>query len=209
MNSWRLSEHIGPDVPGQAEHDFAQTAFLFHSLRSRLCNAPILQSLGDAGDKIAGATVSPQTMKADRLRHNIRKVGGPTASLVSQSGLRQHHTGAPAAYCFDIHTRRASRTTRLSAPEHHRYVRVLDWKVAHEATKTNRIAEKAPEAFDSALNINFDDLSPAVDPYHRSRLGYLGEQLLLQMNHPDQIRDGRFGFAVLQPLHGSVDELFD
>ena len=39
-------------------------------------------------------------------------------------------TGAPAAYCFDIHTLRASRTGRLSALEHHRYVQVLDWKVA-------------------------------------------------------------------------------
>jgi hypothetical protein len=46
-------------------------------------------------------------------------------------------TGAPAAYCFDIHTPRASRNWRLSAPEHHRYVRFLDWKVHYEAAKTN------------------------------------------------------------------------
>jgi|SRR5579863_103363 len=86
-----------------------------------------------------------QTTKDDNLRHWVsnryrevsadKKKRGPFASLVSQSGLRQHHTGAPAAYCFDIHARRASRTTRLSAPEHHRYVRVLDWKVAHECQK--------------------------------------------------------------------------
>jgi len=25
---------------------------------------------------------------------------------------------------------------RLSAPEHHRYVRVLDWNLAHDSTKT-------------------------------------------------------------------------
>src|ERR1700678_2041340 len=37
-------------------------------------------------------------------------------------------TGAPAAYCSDIDTLRASRTEWLSAPEHHRYVRVLDRK---------------------------------------------------------------------------------
>jgi hypothetical protein len=45
-------------------------------------------------------------------------------------------TGAPAAYCFDIHALRASRTERLSAPEHHRYVRFLDWKVSCESGKT-------------------------------------------------------------------------
>ena len=32
---------------------------------------------------------------------------------------------------------RASRNTQLSAPEHHRYVRFLDCKVHHEASKTN------------------------------------------------------------------------
>jgi hypothetical protein len=45
-------------------------------------------------------------------------------------------TGAPAAYCFDIHTHRASRTVPLGAPKHHRYVRVLDWKVSLESAKT-------------------------------------------------------------------------
>jgi len=45
-------------------------------------------------------------------------------------------TGAPTAYCFYIHTPRASRTGRLSAPEHHRYVRFLDWKVARRLEKT-------------------------------------------------------------------------
>ena len=46
-------------------------------------------------------------------------------------------TGTASAYCFDIHTPRASRTERLSAPEHHKYVRVLDWKVHYEGSKTN------------------------------------------------------------------------
>ena len=57
------------------------------------------------------------------------------SSLVSRSGPGLHLTGAASAYCFDIHTRRVSRTTRLSAPEHHRYVRVLDWKVSDEFAK--------------------------------------------------------------------------
>src|SRR5580704_7822599 len=68
-----------------------------------------------------------------------KKKRGPIASLVSQSGLRQPISRAPAAYCFDIRTLRASRTLRLSAPEHHRYVRVLDWKVAHESTKNGSV----------------------------------------------------------------------
>jgi hypothetical protein len=66
-------------------------------------------------------------------------------------------TGAPAAYCFDIHQTqslghwrntmvtlwedkstirlRPASTGRLSAPEHHRYVRFLDWKVSRECEK--------------------------------------------------------------------------
>jgi hypothetical protein len=43
--------------------------------------------------------------------------------------------GAASAYCFDIRTPRASRTEQLSAPERHRYVRVLDWKVSRESGK--------------------------------------------------------------------------
>ena len=42
------------------------------------------------------------------------------------------------AYCFNIRHRRASRTVRLSAPEHHRYVRFLDWKVTRGHGKALR-----------------------------------------------------------------------
>jgi len=94
-----------------------------------------------ADDKIVGVTKSNPCRRQDRQRY-IRKVGGPTASLVSQSGLRQPVSGAPAAYCFDIHTLRASRTVRLSAPEHHRYVRVLDWKVSRESEKGGCVEER-------------------------------------------------------------------
>ena len=55
--------------------------------------------------------------------------------MVLESGLRQYLTGSASAYCFDIDTLRASRTEWLSAPEHHRYVRVLDWKVSRGSVK--------------------------------------------------------------------------
>src|ERR1700733_7071311 len=48
---------------------------------------------------------------------------------------------------------RSASTVRLSAPEHHRYVRVLDCKVHYEDSKTNQCSEKALEACDSAQNI--------------------------------------------------------
>ena len=114
--------------------------------------------------------------RQDRQRYIRKKNGAPFASLVSQSGLRQHHTGAPAAYCFDIHTLslghwRGTMVTlsgtsrpallrsasRLSAPEHHRYVRVLDWTVARTSTRT-AIGQRALSAVNrrqSSKNLPF------------------------------------------------------
>jgi hypothetical protein len=66
------------------------------------------------------------------LERSMLDIAQTGAVLVSRTGPGPYLTGTVSAYCFDIHTRRASRTTRLSAPEHHRYVRVLDWKVARE-----------------------------------------------------------------------------
>ena len=72
--------------------------------------------------------------RQDRQRY-IRKNGAPLPVWFRSLACGSTVSGATAAYCFDIHTRRASRTTRLSAPEHHRYVRVLDWTVARESGK--------------------------------------------------------------------------
>jgi hypothetical protein len=51
-----------------------------------------------------------------------------TSAITDGNGVRLLFRHSP---------RRVSRTTRLSAPEHHRYVRFLDWKVAGEVPKTN------------------------------------------------------------------------
>jgi hypothetical protein len=98
-----------------------------------------------AGDKIASGTL-----------HEERKNGAPLPVWSRSLACGNTVSGAAAAYCFDIHTRRAlaiggsmvtlsgtsrpvrlcsASTTRLLVPEDHRYVRVLDWTVAHESRK--------------------------------------------------------------------------
>ena len=87
-----------------------------------------------AGDKITGGTKYGALQCLISLRRApVGFADGTAATPI---------TGAPAAYCFDIHTPRASRTGRLSAPEHHRYVRVLDWKVSRESEKGGCVEER-------------------------------------------------------------------
>src|SRR5580704_17379125 len=79
----------------------------------------------------------PQTTKDDRLRHSyIRKNGAPSPvwsrSLACGNTIRE--LLPPIVSTFTRSEPRGSE--RLSAPEPHRYGRVLDWKVAHEREKS-------------------------------------------------------------------------
>src|SRR5579863_370935 len=70
------------------------------------------------------------------LERSMLVIAQASAVLVSRTEPGQHHIGSSCRLLFRHSPRRASRTTRLSAPEHHRCVRVLDWKVAHGSGKT-------------------------------------------------------------------------
>src|SRR5579863_6920201 len=113
------------------ERQISRLQFLDHFLQ-------LVARAFEARDRLRGLltfghrTILTSPRRRQDRRWYLKKNGAPLPVWSRSLACGNTISGAPAAYCFDIHTRRASRTTRLSAPEHHRYVQVLDWKVSRE-----------------------------------------------------------------------------